>query len=167
MKTTLITLLMVLVTSLSPFTAPAQGPATTVAAADTALMAPFEVGDYVITMPAGLLEQRQGDNFVRAFLPTGQFGVSFVIENVRPKEKELKEMCAGMARELGIPADSVEKLDLRGMKGWCCSGRVDKMIVTVAVVSRDAELLKIVVMEAETLRPKGPSLLSTLTLRQG
>lgn len=169
MKTTLHCTLLSVIAFLFVWTVPsyvsAQGPAAAVAPADTALISPFEVGDYVITLPAGLLEQRQGENFVKAFLPTGQFGASFVIENVRPKDKELKSMCTGMAKELGVPAESVGMLELKGMKGWYCSGRVDKMIVTVAVVSHDAELLKIVLMEAETLRPKGPGFLSTLTLR--
>lgn len=166
MKTirTVISVILLLI-GISPVTASAQGPAATIAPADTALTSPFEIGDYVMMLPAGLLQQRQGDNFVKAFLPTGQFGASFIIENVKAKDKELKGMCAGMASELGIPAEAVVPLELKDMKGWYCSGRVDKMIITVAVVGHGPELLKIVMMETETLRPKAPGLLSTLSLR--
>lgn len=162
---TLISVIILTFIGISPLTVSAQGPASTIAAADTALTSPFEIGDYVMLLPAGLLQQRQGDNFVKTFLPTGQFGASFIIEQVKAKDKELKGMCTGMASELGMSAEAVRQLDLKDMKGWYCSGRVDNMIVTVAVVCHQTELLKIVILETETLRPKAPALLSTLSLR--
>lgn len=119
------------------------------------------LGNYTVSAPAGVL-QRQSDNQLVAFLPDGSFGMSVIEENVRPKKKEMLALAQGMAKELNLNPEKLRKTEQKGLSGWWISGRSGQEIITAMIVNHDTELLKIIILEKENLKPVGPDLIATL-----
>lgn len=131
---------------------------------DTVTASTVEWRGYSMEVPAGVLQQPTNYLF-KAFLPDGSFGVSMQVDNVRAKKKELKEICVGMASQLHVDVKEQGTVDNKGVSGWYCTGVLEGQIITVAVMLHDTELLKIVIVENQTLSPRGPAYLKTLTAK--
>lgn len=129
---------------------------------DTVTPSTIEWRGYTMQVPAGMLQQPTNYLF-KAFLPDGSFGLSMQIDNVRTKKKELKDVCVGMASQLHIDIKEQGAIEAKGLNGWYCTGLLEGQIITAAVVQHSTDLLKIVIMENQTLSPRGPEMLHTLT----
>lgn len=120
------------------------------------------LGDFTIAVPAGMLQRQQSDKALTAFLPDGSYGMSLIIENMKPKEKQMRQLCQGLAKEMNLKSTTVEPLDLKGMKGYSCTGVANGMIATAAIVVKGHQTLKVAILEKESLHPQGIEMVKTI-----
>ncbi len=121
-------------------------------------------GTFSIQVPPGMLISAQGANATNAMLPDGSIGLRLEAQDVKANDKEIRAVVGEIARQINMPTENLQQIDLGGgVKGWMSSGKKDQFIITIAVVGYDAKILRALIMETETLTPRGPELVRTIT----